>query len=97
MGVDAFSQAILSIPKTLIENSGFDVQEVILDVIDEYKKNKVPVGVNTLEQGVISPEKAGIIDNYIAKKQALHIAPTLAQQLLLVDEIMKAGKQMGRG
>lgn len=97
MGVDAFSQAILAVPKTLIENSGFDVQEVILEVIDEYKKNKVPVGVNTVEQGIISPEKAGIIDNYIAKKQSLHIAPTLAQQLLLVDEVMKAGKQMGRG
>jgi len=25
------------------------------------------------------------------------LAPTLAQQLLLVDEIMRAGKGMGRG
>jgi len=49
----------------------------------------VPVGVNCFESGVISPEKSGIIDNFIAKKQWLHIAPTLAQQLLLVDEVLK--------
>ena len=39
----------------------------------------------------------GVYDNYVAKKQWLHIAPTLAQQLLLVDEVMRAGKQMGGG
>ena len=38
--------------------------------------------------------KEQIYDNYCAKKNWLHIAPTLAQQLLLVDEIMRAGKGM---
>ena len=43
------------------------------------------------------PQPAGvshIYDNYIVKKQFLNIAPVLAQQLLLVDEVMRAGKQM---
>jgi len=31
------------------------------------------------------------------KKQFLNVAPLLAEQLLLVDEIMKAGKRMGGG
>lgn len=35
-------------------------------------------------------------DNYIVKKQFLNIAPVLAQQLLLVDEVMRAGKAMKR-
>ncbi len=41
--------------------------------------------------------KEQIYDNYCAKKQWLNLAPTLAQQLLLVDEIMRAGKGMGGG
>ena len=45
--------------------------------------------------GTVSPVKEQIYDNYITKKNWLHIAPTLAQQLLLVDEIMRAGKGMG--
>ena len=35
-------------------------------------------------------------DNYIVKKQFLNIAPVLTQQLLLVDEVIRAGKNMRR-
>ena len=38
-----------------------------------------------------------IYDNYIVKRQFLNIAPVLAEQLLLVDEVMRAGKQMRGG
>lgn len=37
----------------------------------------------------------GIFDNYCVKRNSLNIAPVLAQQLLLVDEVIKAGKRMG--
>ena len=36
----------------------------------------------------------GIWDNYRVKRQMIGLAPSLAQQLLLVDEVIKAGKQM---
>lgn len=49
-----------------------------MELMDAYKTKKVPVGINCHEKGVISPEKAAILDNYIAKKQWLHIGPTLA-------------------
>ncbi len=62
---------------------------------DEYHKNKVAVGLNIQTIGTISPMKQQIYDNYCCKKQWLNTAPTLAQQLLLVDEIMRAGKGMG--
>lgn len=80
--------------QTLAENSGYDIQESIINLKDEYYKNKVPVGLNVQTVGVISPIKEQIYDNYCAKKQWLNIAPTLAEQLLLVDEIIRAGKGM---
>lgn len=97
MGVEAFAESLLIIPKTIAENCGYDVQDAILEAIDEHKEKKIPVGINCNEKGTISPAAFAIYDNYIAKKQFLHMAPTLAQQLLLVDEIMRAGKQMGGG
>lgn len=48
LGVEAFAQSLLVVPKVLAENSGYDVQDVILELVDEYEKNKVPVGVNCL-------------------------------------------------
>lgn len=96
LSVLAFAESLLSIPKVLAENSGFDGQEAILQLVDEYRSKQVAVGVNTIEKGIISPEALGIYDNYIVKKQLLNLSPTLAQQLVLCDEILKAGKQMAK-
>ena len=49
------------------------------------EKKKVPVGIDIKNFGIISPVSEAIYDNYCAKKQMLNIAPTLAQQLLIVD------------
>ena len=42
------------------------------------------------------PASEGIWDSYTVKKQTLNLATVLATQLLLVDEVMKAGKSMGK-
>lgn len=95
LGIQAFAESLLVVPKVLAENSGYDMQDAVLMLTDEYKKKKVPVGLNLYDLGVISPEKMGIYDNYKVKKQSLNITSTLAQQLLLCDEVLRAGKQMG--
>eukprot|EP01015_Nassula_variabilis_P033474 TRINITY_DN8057_c0_g1_i1.p1 TRINITY_DN8057_c0_g1~~TRINITY_DN8057_c0_g1_i1.p1 ORF type:complete len:538 (+),score=138.08 TRINITY_DN8057_c0_g1_i1:155-1768(+) len=95
LGVQAFAESMLCIPKVLAENAGFDVQDTILSLVDAYKKNKVPTGLNVEDGKPISPEMNGIYDNYSVKRSILNIAPVLAQQLLLVDEVIKAGKRMG--
>lgn len=97
LGAEAFSDAILVIPRILAENSGLDSQEVLLRLVSEYEKHGVPVGVNVKDECPISPEAEGVFDNYCVKQQFLQLAPVLAQQLLLVDEVMRAGKQMGGG
>jgi T-complex protein 1 subunit zeta len=40
------------------------------------------------------PTTAGVYDNFIVKAQILHSAPVIATQLLLVDEVMRAGVNM---
>jgi T-complex protein 1 subunit zeta len=96
LGFEAFAESLLIIPKTLAANSGFDVQDSIIQLIAAYKKDKVPVGIDVLQvDKYLSPETQGIWDNYCVKKQWLNVAPLLAEQLLLVDEVMKAGKRMG--
>ena len=96
LGVEVFADALLVIPKTLAENSGFDVQESILKLQEAYVNDpKSAVGLELYSGETISPEIEGIYDNYIVKRQMLTLAPILAEQLLLVDEVIRAGKQMG--
>lgn len=94
-GFDIYANALLNIPKTLIENSGLDTHDCLCDVIDEYNKNPGVVYGVDLETGKpIDAKKEGIYDNYCVKKQILSIATAIAQQILLVDQIIRAGKAM---
>ena len=88
LGIEAFAEAMLIIPKTLASNSGFDIQDSIINFIDEAKKKEANVGLDiTNADNFINPETQGILDNYGVKKQFLNVAPLLAEQLLLVDEV----------
>jgi T-complex protein 1 subunit zeta len=96
LGVEIFAEALAVIPKTLAENSGFDVQETILKLEEEMRRDpSSAVGLELFSGEVISPELEGVYDNYIVKKQMLMLAPVLAEQMLLVDEVIRAGRQMG--
>lgn len=97
LGAEAFADALLIIPRVLAENSGLDSQEALLTLVSEYEKNGTPVGLDVVTGNAISPKAEGIWDNYCVKRHFLQLAPVLAQQLLLVDEVMRAGKQMGGG
>eukprot|EP00823_Brevimastigomonas_motovehiculus_P009245 TRINITY_DN8910_c0_g1_i1.p1 TRINITY_DN8910_c0_g1~~TRINITY_DN8910_c0_g1_i1.p1 ORF type:complete len:637 (-),score=203.94 TRINITY_DN8910_c0_g1_i1:128-2038(-) len=94
IGVQIFADALLVIPKTLAENSGLDVQSVLIDCQDEVAKGH-HVGVDVYTGKPILPEKYGIWDNFRVKKSFLHLGTMVAVKLLLVDEVIRAGKRMG--
>lgn len=96
LGIQAYAEALLVVPKTLAENSGFDVQDTILKLSDEREATGLAVGLDVSSGEVMIPADEGIWDNVRVKRQCLYLSTVLANQLLLVDEVMKAGKQMGR-
>ena len=96
LGVEAFAQAMLIVPKTLAENSGLDVQESIIKIEEEQDRSGQPVGINLNTGQPMLPSEEGVWDSYTVKKQIINLSSVLATQLLLVDEVMKAGKAMGK-
>lgn len=96
LGVSAFAEALLIIPKTLISNSGFDVQDALLQLKEERIATNMAVGFNCTTGQPMLPALEGVWDNVRVKRQSLHLATVLANQLLLVDEVMRAGKRMGQ-
>lgn len=97
LGVQAFADALLVIPRTLAENSGLDQQDVLLKVIEAHERTKENYGVDLITGEAQPNSQSNVWDNYIVKRQFLNIAPVLAEQLLLVDEVMRAGKNMRGG
>ena len=95
LGVQAFGEALLVIPKTLALNSGFDVTDTVLKLQQEREDSGMSVGLDCSTGEPMLPADEGVWDNVRVKRQSLHLSSVLANQLLLVDEIMRAGKQMG--
>jgi len=95
LGVQAFADALLVIPKTLAANSGLDVQDAVLTMQEEHESSGAAVGLDIMTGEPMLPEQEGIFDNFRVKRQSLHLSTVLATQLLLVDEVMRAGRQMG--
>eukprot|EP01083_Nonionella_stella_P030403 83352_1 len=95
LGVQAVADAMLVIPKVLAENSGLDSQAAIITLLEEAATgNKVGMDLST--GGVMIPEEEGIWDIYRAKRQIFHLGSIIGQKLLLVDEVMRAGRASGQ-
>jgi len=93
IGVRAFADALLVIPKTLAQNAGFDAQTTTVELLDETRKG-TKAGVDLETGKALLPESAGIYDNYCVKRQVIHLGTMMATNLLLVDEVMRAGRKM---
>jgi len=96
LGVQAFADAVLIIPKCISDNAGIDSQQAILTALKQSRESKTPHGIDVSNGQSLNPILHGILDNYCVKKAFLTIGPVLVQQLLLVDEVMRAGKQMNK-
>ncbi|CBY22872.1 unnamed protein product [Oikopleura dioica] len=91
LGVRAYADALLVVPKTLAINSGHDAMDVVVTLQQETRMNNVPMGID-LETGEAQiPGDSGIWDNFCVKKQILDSATVISEHFLLIDEIMRAG------
>ncbi|XP_068945355.1 T-complex protein 1 subunit zeta-2 [Petaurus breviceps papuanus] len=97
LGVQAFADALLIIPKVLAQNSGFDLQETLVKIQAEHAETGKLCGIDLNTGAPILPAESGIWDNYCVKKQLLHSCTVIATNILLVDEIMRAGMSSLKG
>merc|ERR1712112_212064 len=96
LGIQAYADGMLIIPKTLGTNSGFDAQEVIVKLLQEGALNS-SVGLDCDSGEACVPQDKWIYDNYRVKRQMINSCTVIASNLLLVDEIMRAGMSSLKG
>lgn len=91
LGVQAFADALLVIPKMLATNAGLDSQDMTVMLLEEHAKGRV-VGLDLSAGHVLDPQMEGIWDNYRVLRHLLNSCAVIASNILLVDEIMRAGR-----
>lgn len=91
LGVQAFADAMLVVPKTLATNAGLDSQDMTVMLLEEYSKGNI-VGLDLSAGDILDPKLEGIWDNYRVIRHLLNSCSVIASNILLVDEIMRAGR-----
>lgn len=91
LGVEAFAQALMIIPKTLASNAGLDIQDAIVNLQDEAADGHI-VGLDLQTGECMDPCVSGVWDNYRVKRHMIHSSAVIASNLLSVDEILRAGR-----
>ncbi|AQZ17321.1 CCT6 (YDR188W) [Zygosaccharomyces parabailii] len=96
-GVEAFAEALLIIPKTLVKNSGFDALDVLALCEDELKDAEETnqrrfVGVDLKLGDSCDPTIEGIWDSFRVIRNAINGSSGIASNLLLCDELLRAGR-----
>lgn len=94
LGVAAFADALLAVPKTLAQNAGHAGQDALIALDAAVAAGGTGVGVDLATGGAMDAALAGVWDNFRVKAQTLQSAPVVASQLLLVDEVLRAGANM---
>ncbi|TNN15277.1 T-complex protein 1 subunit zeta isoform 3 [Schistosoma japonicum] len=106
LGVQAFADALLVIPKVLARNAGHDAQETMVKLLEEATRvdsrhNSISpmhlVGIDLSTGEAMNPAQVGVYDNFIVKKQIINSCSVIASNILLVDEIMRAGMSSLKG
>jgi len=96
LGIQAYADGLMVIPKTLATNAGYDSQEVMVKLLQEAQNGGV-VGMDCDTGEACNPSDQGIYDNYRVKRQMVNSCTVIASNLLLVDEIMRAGMSSLKG
>ena len=55
------------------------------------------MGLDLKSGASMDPVEGGVLDNYCVKRQLIHSSTVIASNLLLVDEVMKAGMSSLKG
>ena len=69
----------------------------MLKLQESHEAGSSKIGFDIDSGEPMDPVAAGIWDNYNVKRQMLDSAAIISAQILLVDEIIRAGKQMKKG
>ena len=91
LAIQAFAEALESIPRALAENAGMDVIDTLVALRNKHKeKDGKTIGVDVLAGKVGDLKPLGIFEPAKVKKQAMSSATETARLILRIDDIISS-------
>jgi len=100
LAIQAFADALESVPKTLAESAGMDAIDALVSLRNKHKsKENASMGINVYTGKIDDMKKLGVIEPAKVKRQAMASASEAAEMLLRIDDMIssKGKPQMPQG
>jgi len=92
LAIEAFSDTLEIIPKTLAENAGLDLLDTMVAIKAAHEKaDGSAMGVNVYDEGVIDMLDQGVVEPMAVKLQAIKSAVEVASMILRIDDVVASG------
>lgn len=93
LAVNAFADAVETVPRTLAENAGLDPIDILVQLRAEHEKpGGKDIGLDVFTSKVTNTLKLGIVEPLRVKTQAVKSASEAAEMILRIDDVIAAGK-----
>jgi thermosome len=91
LAIEAFSDALEVVPRTLADNAGLDVLDTMVAIRAAHdKKGGSAMGVNVFDEGVVDMLEEGVVEPLVVKQQAIKSAVEVASMILRIDDVLAA-------
>jgi len=101
LAINAFSEAIEIVPRTLAESTGSDPIDILVSLRSLHEKGNISYGVDVIDGKVGDMFAKGVIEPLKIKTQAIKSASEAAEMILRIDDVVTAksggGPPMGGG
>jgi chaperonin GroEL (HSP60 family) len=94
LAVNAFANAVESIPRTLAENAGEDSVDILVDLRARHEKpDGKHYGVDVYKGDIADMEKMNVLEPLRVKTQAIKSASEAAIMILRIDDVIASSKR----
>lgn len=91
IAIESFAKALRQLPTAIADNAGYDSAEIISNLRSEHTKGNIRAGIDVNRFGEVgNMEELGIVESYRVKSCVVRTSAEAAEQIVRVDEIIKA-------
>jgi thermosome len=91
LAIEAFSDALEIVPRTLAENAGLDILDTMVALKAAHEKEDgFAMGVNVFKGGIIDMLEQGVVEPMVVKMQAIKSSVEVSSMILRIDDVVAA-------
>ncbi|MEA1924657.1 MAG: thermosome subunit alpha [Candidatus Altiarchaeota archaeon] len=97
LAINAFSDAVEVIPRTLAESAGMDAIDMLVELRSKHDAGETDMGIMVMKAGIGDMWKAGVVEPLLIKTQAVKSASEATEMMLRIDDVISTTSKGGGG